>query len=402
MKLKHSLLLACLTASPAWAQQANEKKSEVRETQKSEASSADGHASGTATATANSHGVTKSETRGFDTRNGRNHRNQPNQPGRGGPQAPDQKPVAYIGVLTREVPPELRSQFSLPDGFGLMVEEVMPDSPAEKAGLKVHDLLLKFDDQQLVSMEQLMVLVRSKHKGDVVNLTVISGGRESQVPVTLGEKLMPVAQPQNGFAGMPNVAFQFNHPGGGLGGNLRGFQEQSREFTEQMQRFQKEMQQYQQRIQDWARQNNQGPMPQPPLFNMPGQQPRRGGGVNGGVQMQPMNPANGNVQQFNFTETHAATNITRRDDTGEYTLKREDGKTTFVARPNNAPEQSWPVNTDEERKALPEQFRDKLRMMDGQNSGIHIQVNPGPDGASPPAGTNQPSSGPRQKPTTSA
>ncbi|MBE2285663.1 MAG: PDZ domain-containing protein [Prosthecobacter sp.] len=401
MKLKHSLLLACLTASPTWAQQVDEKKSEVRETQKSESSSADGHASGTATATANSNGVTKSETRGFDSRTGRNHRNQPNQPGRGGAQAPDQKPVAYIGVLTREVPPELRSQFSLPDSFGLMVEEVMPDSPAEKAGLKVHDLLLKFEDQQLVSMEQLMVLVRSKHKGDVVNLTVISGGKESQVPVTLGEKLTPVAQPQNAFAGIPDGAFHFNRPGGGFGGNLRGFQEQSREFNEQMQRFQKEMQQYQQRIQDWVRQNNQGPMPQPPMFNMPGQQPRRGG-VNGGVNMQPVNPANGNVQQFNFSETHAATNITRRDDTGEYTLKREDGKTTFVARPNNAPEQSWPVNTDEERKALPEQFRDKLRMMDGPGSSIRIEVNPAPDKKAVPDGTRPPSSGPGQKPTTSA
>ncbi|MFM2143199.1 MAG: hypothetical protein RLZZ476_1743, partial [Verrucomicrobiota bacterium] len=51
----------------------------------------------------------------------------------------NKKMVPYIGVLTREVPEELRTQFSLLDGFGLLVEEVMPDSPAQAAGLKTHD-----------------------------------------------------------------------------------------------------------------------------------------------------------------------------------------------------------------------------------------------------------------------
>ena len=108
----------------------------------------------------------KTETRTADSRSNRRPQ-QPNQP----PPGAQQKPVAYIGVLTREVPPELRSQLSLPEGFGLLVEEVMPDSPAQHAGLKVYDLLVKFEDQQLVSMEQLMLLVRVKKKGDVVNLT---------------------------------------------------------------------------------------------------------------------------------------------------------------------------------------------------------------------------------------
>ena len=90
--------------------------------------------------------------------------------------APEQKSVAYMGVLTREVPVEFRSQFGLPDGFGLMVDEVMPDSPAQTAGIKPHDILVKFADQQLVNMEQLLTLVRSKKKGDVVPFTVITGG----------------------------------------------------------------------------------------------------------------------------------------------------------------------------------------------------------------------------------
>jgi hypothetical protein len=71
-------------------------------------------------------------------------------------------------------------------------------------------------------------------------------------------------------------------------------------------------------------------------------------------------------------------NVTRRDDAGEYTIKREDGKTTFSVRPKGGKEQSWPVNTEEERKAVPEEFRDKLRMMDG----ARIEVRPEGEGPS--------------------
>lgn len=401
MKLKHSFLIACLSAAPLWAQQV-EQKTEVTKTGKAESS---GEASATTTVTVDANGVRKTET--HSTRSGKN------QPGNPQNQQPaNQKPVAYIGVLTREVPSELRSQFSLPEGFGLMIDEVMPGSPAEQAGLKVHDILLKLDDQQLVSMEQLMLLVRAKKKGDSVNLTLITGGQEKQVSVTLGEHLMPALQPRqhHNFAGMPQNGALFFNGDPAHGGGMRGFQNQTKELGEQMQRFQKQMQEYQQRIQDWARQGNGAPMPQPPAFNnMPGAPQPRGMHMNGGAQMPPPNPANGNVQQFNFSEAHAATNITRRDDSGEYTLKSEDGKTTFTARPNNGKEQSWPVNNDAERNSVPPELRDKLRMMDGAQSGVRIQINPGPNGGGAPqpqpapGGVNQPSSPPKNsKPTTSA
>lgn len=408
MKLKHTFLVACLSVAPLGAQQV-ESKTEV---QKSESSSGDGNANASGSATASSNGQTSTQSSNSSTQGGGNNNNSnrrphrtppgapPNPPNKADPQAQNQKPVPYIGVMTREVSPELRAQFALPEGFGLMVEEVMPDSPAEHAGIKVHDILVKFEDQRLVSMEQLMLLVRSKHQGDSVNLTVITGGKEAQVPVVLGEHVMPAMQPRmsHNFAGWPQGGMPFN--GNGFGGDFRGFQNQNRELNEQMERFQKEMREYQQRIQDWARQGSNGIMPQPPMFNLPGagggnNPPPRGGGRANGVQMQPGNPGNGNVQQFNFTESHAATNVTRRDDSGEYTIKREDGKTTFIARPNNGAEQSWPINTDAERGAVPQAFRDKLRMMDGADSNIRIQINPGPGGAAPqpapaPNSTNPP------------
>lgn len=358
MKLKYTFVLACLGATPLWAQQLVEKP-EVRRSEKASASESATTSSSTA------------------AKNGDFNPRKPQSTRRPGPPPPqeDQKPVAYIGVLTREVPPELQTQFSLPEGFGLMVDEVMPDSPAQSAGLKMHDILVKFDDQQLVNMEQLMALVRAKKKGDVVNLAVITHGKETTMPVTLGEHMVAANQHrvQYGFGGWPQGGMPFFN-----GEAMGGAQNQGREFGEHMDRFQKEMREFQQRMQEWAKSSKQEPMPQPPIFNMPGH-PSQGRPRNDPQQpTPPSNNSGGNTTQLNFSESHANANITRRDDSGEYTLTTEDGKSTFTARPNDGKEQSWPVNTDDERKAVPEPFRDKLRMMNGANGSIRIEVRPNP------------------------
>ncbi len=315
------------------------------------------------------------------------------QPGerKPGPQAPHlkQDPVPYIGVMTREVPPELRSHFALRPGFGVLVEGVMPDSPAEKAGLKSHDILLKLDDQHLVSMEQLVVLVRDHKKGDVVKLTVISGGSESEIPVTLGEHVMPAMSTRpSSMGGPPRDSFM---PPGMPQGGVHAFHFPPQDFKEQMDRFQKEMRDYQRQVQEWARDGAKGPMPQPPVFHPPpALRPGHHHGKDAAATTAAPPPVASTgpalISQFSINETHAASSVTRRDDSGEYTLKRDDGKAVFTARPKGGTEQIWPVNTDAERAAVPAEFREKLRLMDGPGSGVRIEIKPAPpakDGDAP-------------------
>ena len=58
------------------------------------------------------------------------------------------------------VTPELRAQIDIPEGQGLLVRQVVPDSPAAKAGLKNFDILLRANDTDLHDMRDLMELVR--------------------------------------------------------------------------------------------------------------------------------------------------------------------------------------------------------------------------------------------------
>ena len=393
MKLPRTLLIACLGAAPLCAQQVEPKT----DTPKPAATTED----------AGGNGGVKTDSQPAPAPSGRRHTH-----GNAMPQ-PEQKPVTYIGVLTREVTAELRAQFSLADGFGLLVDEVMPDSPGKAAGLKVYDVLVKFEDQQLVNMDQFMSLVRSKKKGDVVQLDVITGGKEIKVPVTLGEHLVPAGNdhhPHQGYAGwgQPN-GMPFSHGEMFRGGEQRGFQHQGNAIREQVERFQQEMREYQQRIQEWSKGGNAGPMPQPPVFKQPGggHQSRwehhdRGPQNQTGISI----PPGTNLQRFNFSQSSNAANVTRRDDSGEYSIKNEDGKKTFSARPNNGKEQSWPVNNDAERQAVPQEFRDKLRMMDGASNSAHLEFHnaPGantPGNSAPAGGGEAPAPPPVKAKTTS-
>jgi hypothetical protein len=93
----------------------------------------------------------------------------------------------WLGISTHPIDPSLREHLGIPGGFGIQVVEVMPDSPAAKAGLRANDVLVRLDDQRLISPEHLSVLVRSMKTGETVSLALIRKGREETVEVVLGE-----------------------------------------------------------------------------------------------------------------------------------------------------------------------------------------------------------------------
>jgi hypothetical protein len=99
---------------------------------------------------------------------------------------PSEEQRTYLGVITTQVPPSLGEHLELPEGFGIQIQDVVPDSPAAAAGLKNNDILTKFGDQRLVGPEHLSLLVRAQKSEDKVELTVIRKGVEEKLSVTLG------------------------------------------------------------------------------------------------------------------------------------------------------------------------------------------------------------------------
>lgn len=97
------------------------------------------------------------------------------------------KQVPFIGVVTSPLGEAVRAQTTLSEDVGLSVDVVSPDSPAAKAGLKAHDILAKYDDQLLCAAVQLSALVKRTGTGNKATLTVLRGGKEMPIEVTVGE-----------------------------------------------------------------------------------------------------------------------------------------------------------------------------------------------------------------------
>src|SRR6266566_6932680 len=100
-------------------------------------------------------------------------------------------PMTFLGVETSQVPSVVSEQLGLAKGFGLVVDYVVPDSPAAAAGVQQNDILKMLNDQILVEPSQLRKLLQTLSEGTEVTLTILRKGQEQKVTVKLAKKEMP-------------------------------------------------------------------------------------------------------------------------------------------------------------------------------------------------------------------
>jgi hypothetical protein len=110
-------------------------------------------------------------------------------------QPPHQERTTFLGVGVGPVPPPVADQLNLPEGFGLLVEFVMPGSAADAAGIKQYDVLKTLDDQKLVNPEQLSALVRADGDGKEVSFDLVHKGQESKISLKLKKQDLPAHGP---------------------------------------------------------------------------------------------------------------------------------------------------------------------------------------------------------------
>jgi len=93
-----------------------------------------------------------------------------------------------LGVIIQEMTVDLARQFGLAEPKGVLVSQVNKHSAAEKAGIKVGDVIVHYDDSVVTSVRQLRNLVANTSPGTKVRITVIRNGKEENLNAIIGSQ----------------------------------------------------------------------------------------------------------------------------------------------------------------------------------------------------------------------
>jgi S1-C subfamily serine protease len=94
----------------------------------------------------------------------------------------------FIGIFPEEIGPELAEYFGVKEGRGLLVTRLEPDSPAEKAGIKVGDVIVRADGLRVETIEELNSIIQRKRKGDKLKLELVRDKKKMELEVEIAEE----------------------------------------------------------------------------------------------------------------------------------------------------------------------------------------------------------------------
>lgn len=94
----------------------------------------------------------------------------------------------WLGIAPGEITPDLAAAMDLPNRKGVVVQQVIDGTPAEKYGMKQGDVIVKFNGQQVDDVQQFMFLVGQTRPNSEVNIDVVRNGAPKSLAVRLAER----------------------------------------------------------------------------------------------------------------------------------------------------------------------------------------------------------------------
>jgi len=92
----------------------------------------------------------------------------------------------WLGVMIQQVTNDLAKSFNLDRPIGALVGQVVPDSPAAKAGLKAGDVIISYNGKEVSQMTMLPAMVANTEVGSKAKIELIRDGKKMTVTVEIG------------------------------------------------------------------------------------------------------------------------------------------------------------------------------------------------------------------------
>jgi serine protease Do len=92
----------------------------------------------------------------------------------------------WLGVMIQDITPELAKSFGLMHSNGVLVSDVVKDSPADKAGLLSGDVILRFDGKEIENAHKLSQLVAETAPNTLIKIGLLRNGKEKTLSLKIG------------------------------------------------------------------------------------------------------------------------------------------------------------------------------------------------------------------------
>ena len=93
----------------------------------------------------------------------------------------------FLGIVIQQITTELAKSFNVKPGHGIIVSQVSENSPAEKAGLRQGDIIIKFRGKKVEEVGRFRNQVALTSPGSQEQLTIIRDGKQKKLNVTIGK-----------------------------------------------------------------------------------------------------------------------------------------------------------------------------------------------------------------------
>ncbi len=100
----------------------------------------------------------------------------------------------YVGVYPQEITNEMVDYFGLESTEGVLITNIGPDTPAERARMKRGDVMVEFDGKEITGVEQFRMLAADAAPGEKVDIVVVREGRRKTIELEVGERRKETAE----------------------------------------------------------------------------------------------------------------------------------------------------------------------------------------------------------------
>lgn len=104
----------------------------------------------------------------------------------------DTYPHSWLGVMGRDMTYEVAQGMGISATYGWLIVDVIPNSPAAQASLKIDDVIISINDTQIISGDDISsYLEENTSPGQIINITIKRQGSELIIPLILGTRPPP-------------------------------------------------------------------------------------------------------------------------------------------------------------------------------------------------------------------